>query len=814
MAQAPEQGDFAEKFKNYRQHIVCPSCTELGRYHSDGTKGPERRFTCAGTLVNTKGQEVKCNKHILEAAMEVLLDEVVANLNNKNTNTNNCSTGYSAGPSSPAATATINATTATVSAATYEDCGSLLPEVHPASTSARHAFMDQKILSDVHVIQTYKDIEVPLKETLEKYGGDSLFYLRLDLFPAWLKSHSMSTGINMYFSSARSNGDTNKRCDDFSKLSTVFPPGTEFSMTHMCEHWNLWPEVTKEDLKANAGKPRRIYGPEYPPGKTFRPSTSGGFGCQGSISSDVQWVRLVNNGPLIGLCTVKYKYCYKPALGTRRRLFLVRTKAATEAPPPSSRRSSFGGESYGGMFGFGGLGDGARSDSGGDFGSDSDDSSVWDAFQRKGLAQETLGSFAKSIASRHPSLASKGVSSSSSSSSCSALPQHPSASSSTTESITSASISGSSSESYSSAAPSTLRLASGAPASSSSFKSSTSSVLPGSTFSTSTTSRPTPTTSTTTTPQQASAPTATSTPSVPPSLIAKLGEYGFTPAAIPPTVLTKFITMTSAGIPISSDLMEFLREKLSPEGSPAATGTAALSFGPAASSSSTGPSISPSSSSKTNIPQPPSTTTPAPSDLQSLVTLLAANGLRPSSVHPTILSEFVRMTLLGIPIPDHILKKCVDMNTKTLASPKASAPISSVPPTLASSAGSSTVTGPRAATTTASTSGSFRSSAQPLVPTSSALTSPKTPAPAGLSVPVMIAAARTSLSTPHTQVVSVSTAQQPITIDDDDPAEEAIEQIVHVMAAGPTISVKVHGTVDEVVDTIDSLVRKATMEAT
>ncbi|KAF8934197.1 hypothetical protein BGZ47_010458 [Haplosporangium gracile] len=245
MAQVLEQGDFAERFKNYRQHIVCPRCVM-------------RRFTCAGTIVNAKGQEVKCNKHILEAAMEVLLDDVVANLKNKNTNVNNNSTGSSAGPSSPAAPATTNATTAinnvtaaTVSIATYEDCGSLLPEVHPASTAARHAFMDQKILSDVHIIQTYRDIEVPLKETLEKFGGESLFYLRLDLFPAWLKSHSMSTGINMYFSSARSNDGTNKQCDDFSKLSMVFPPGTKFSMTHMCEHWNLWPDVTPVVLNRN-----------------------------------------------------------------------------------------------------------------------------------------------------------------------------------------------------------------------------------------------------------------------------------------------------------------------------------------------------------------------------------------------------------------------------------------------------------------------------------------------------------------------------------------------------------------------------------
>ncbi|KAG0366066.1 hypothetical protein BGX24_003857 [Mortierella sp. AD032] len=51
-------------------------------------------------------------------------------------------------------------------------------------------------------------------------------------------------------------------------------------------------------------------------------------------------------------------------------------------------------------------------------------------------------------------------------------------------------------------------------------------------------------------------------------------------------------------------------------------------------------------------------------------------------------------------------------------------------------------------------------------------------------------------------------------IDDDDTAEEAIDQIVHVMAAGPSISAKVQGTVDEAIDKIDNLVRLATVEAT
>ncbi|KAG0363229.1 hypothetical protein BGX24_004950, partial [Mortierella sp. AD032] len=376
-----DQEEIIRKYEMHKMHVMCSRCNEKGRFQRDSHKGERLRFTCKGAYTAADGNSGACNEHVTEAVMEGLLDGVItSNSTDKNKDKINSNIGASAQPvssstaasaqssSSSAAASTTNNNVpiaATLKTSTYGACGSLLPPNPLASGAGIKTFIEQRIFSDEQVVQTFRDIDKSLSEKPDRhYQNLLLFYLRLDLFVLWLRAHSMNAGVNLYFLHATS-ADGSKRTDDFSKIAEVFPPGTEFTMSHKCEHWNMWPELTKEDLKAKAGKPRKINGPEYPANKTFRPSQQGGYGCQGGISSDVEWVRLIKDGPLVGVCMVKYTACFGHKLGQRRRMYVVRTKAAVEAPPSRSSYSKYD-------FAFGEFGEFGGSDYGNDDGSDYD----------------------------------------------------------------------------------------------------------------------------------------------------------------------------------------------------------------------------------------------------------------------------------------------------------------------------------------------------------------------------------------------------------------------------------------------------------
>ncbi|KAF9118633.1 hypothetical protein BGW39_000984 [Mortierella sp. 14UC] len=336
-----DQENIIRKYREHKIHVACSRCYSKGRFQ----RSLEGRlhFTCTGIYPDASGNPDTCNKHFTEAVMEGLLDEVIASRSideNKNRRTSNAGSSALSGSSSAAAG---GATAATSRVSTYDACGSLLPATLPASGDEISAFFEQRIIADEYVIQTYRDIKMELKDKLERHYQNLLFYLRLDLFLPWLRAHSMNTGTNLYFRSASSTDGTNKETDDFSKILEVFPPGTKFSMTHRCEYCNLWPELTKEDLEATAGIPRKVNGPDYPANKTFRPSQSAGFGCHGSVESAVEWVRLVNDGPLVGLCRVTYRVCCGHRIGQRRRMYVARTKASSLRGGPRKYGLGFGG---------------------------------------------------------------------------------------------------------------------------------------------------------------------------------------------------------------------------------------------------------------------------------------------------------------------------------------------------------------------------------------------------------------------------------------------------------------------------------------
>ncbi|KAG0284126.1 hypothetical protein BGZ96_011515 [Linnemannia gamsii] len=62
----PEQGDLAEKFKNYKKYIVCTKCTEFGRYQNGDIKGAgggEAQFQVQQSHIGGCGGRAPCPGH-------------------------------------------------------------------------------------------------------------------------------------------------------------------------------------------------------------------------------------------------------------------------------------------------------------------------------------------------------------------------------------------------------------------------------------------------------------------------------------------------------------------------------------------------------------------------------------------------------------------------------------------------------------------------------------------------------------------------------------------------------------------------------
>ncbi|KAF9086956.1 hypothetical protein BGX23_008447 [Mortierella sp. AD031] len=179
----PDQAKLAKAFRSHKKDVVCPKCHEVGRFQRDGYKrstppGPKlnQRLSWRNSLPRYRQEEQQQHRNSRCRCLGINHRNDINRHNDINRR---------------------------------QDIDFRIPATVPPAPVELHVggaprrdFMEQSLLSDEHTIQTARDIRVELIPPLQKFGYDTVFCLRLDLFPLFLKSHAKATGINLYFESA------------------------------------------------------------------------------------------------------------------------------------------------------------------------------------------------------------------------------------------------------------------------------------------------------------------------------------------------------------------------------------------------------------------------------------------------------------------------------------------------------------------------------------------------------------------------------------------------------------------------------------